>query len=341
MCLYPKLVLNPKYKPNKKNGWNPPPLTDERIKYVPIGCQECLECRRQKANHWAIRLMEENKKTVRGLFVTLTFSNEAYKKLADKINEGRAEPLTGYQLDNEIATRAIDLFLENWRKQKGEILKHWFITELGHQGTENVHIHGIVWTNEPISEIRHFWRKNGWIYPRSKYEESKNYVNDKTIRYVTKYVTKIDKLHKGFKGKILCSKGIGKNYTENPISKSTHQFKDNGETNQTYRTRTGLKIGLPIYYRNKTWTEKQREQLWLQTIDKQTRYVRGTAIDVSTPQGEEEYRQALKYAQEFNESLGYNRPQTWEEEQYERERRLLKQKERFENTTKTKRAKTN
>ena len=26
-----------------------PPIKDERVKYVPIGCQECIECRKQKA----------------------------------------------------------------------------------------------------------------------------------------------------------------------------------------------------------------------------------------------------------------------------------------------------
>ena len=48
MCLYPRFMKNPKYKPNKKNGGNPPTITDKRVKYVPVGCGKCIECRNQK-----------------------------------------------------------------------------------------------------------------------------------------------------------------------------------------------------------------------------------------------------------------------------------------------------
>ena len=31
MCLYPTLIKNPKYKPNKKNGGQVPPVLDKRV----------------------------------------------------------------------------------------------------------------------------------------------------------------------------------------------------------------------------------------------------------------------------------------------------------------------
>ena len=43
MCLYPRLIKNPKYKPNKKNGGRVPPILDSRVLAVPIGCGKCLE----------------------------------------------------------------------------------------------------------------------------------------------------------------------------------------------------------------------------------------------------------------------------------------------------------
>ena len=46
--------------------------------------------------------------------------------------------------NNEIATKAIRLCLERIRKQTGKSIKHWFITELGHEKTERLHLHGIV-----------------------------------------------------------------------------------------------------------------------------------------------------------------------------------------------------
>ena len=42
-------------------------------------------------------------------------------------------------------TKAIRLCLERIRKHTGKSVKHWFITELGHNGTERIHLHGIVW----------------------------------------------------------------------------------------------------------------------------------------------------------------------------------------------------
>ena len=43
MCLYPRFMKNPKYKPNKKNGGKPPKITDKRVEYVPVGCGKCIE----------------------------------------------------------------------------------------------------------------------------------------------------------------------------------------------------------------------------------------------------------------------------------------------------------
>ena len=74
MCLFPRLIDNPKYKATKKNGGVIPPFHDKRVLKIPIGCNKCIECRKKKSRDWSVRLMEElqnnNKK---GYFVTLTF----------------------------------------------------------------------------------------------------------------------------------------------------------------------------------------------------------------------------------------------------------------------------
>ena len=58
MCISPRLKLNPKYLPNNKNGGIAPPLLDDRVKYVPIGCGVCYECLKRKSNQWKVRLYE-------------------------------------------------------------------------------------------------------------------------------------------------------------------------------------------------------------------------------------------------------------------------------------------
>ena len=76
MCLYPKLIKNKKYLPNKKNNWNPPKCEDYRTLYVTAACGKCLECRKQKQREWLVRMSEELRSEPNAYFMTLTFSEE-------------------------------------------------------------------------------------------------------------------------------------------------------------------------------------------------------------------------------------------------------------------------
>lgn len=239
MCLYPKLIKNRKYTENIKNGGNIPPITDDRVKYVAIGCQNCMECRKQKAREWQARLLEDIKTNTNGKFITLTFNNEALKKLTDEIitnsyNNNTTKP-EAYDMDNAIATLATRRFLERFRKSHQHSLRHWLITELGHQGTERIHLHGIIWTNEPLSKIEHIWQY-GWMW-KGKTDNGKitNYVNAQTINYIIKYVTKADQQHPNYKSKILTTPGIGANFTNKP--KGDWQKKNTMEQKQTKHTK--------------------------------------------------------------------------------------------------------
>ena len=63
---------------------------------------------------------------------------------------------------------------------------------------------------------------------------------------------------------------------------------------------------LPIYYRNKIYTEDEREKLWIQKLNKEIRYVLGEKIDVSKKEGQNKYMRKLKAAQNLNTLLGYS-----------------------------------
>jgi hypothetical protein len=153
MCLYPKLIKNKKYVANKKNGGIVPQATDERVKYVPIGCGSCIECRKQKSRNWQVRLHEEIRQNPVGKFMTLTFNEEELQKLDDEVDK----KLQGYDRDNEICRLAVRRYTERWRKKYGKTLRHWLVTELGHEGTERVHMHGIVW-HENEEDIKKIWK---------------------------------------------------------------------------------------------------------------------------------------------------------------------------------------
>ena len=153
-----------------------------------------------------------------------------------------------------------------------------------------------------------------------------NYVNERTINYIVKYIYKSDPIHPNYIPVILCSPGIGSNYLKRSDSKN-NIFK-NDKTNEMYKTRSGVKLPLPIYYRNKLYTDDEKEILWLQLLDKNTRYINGIKIDVS--KDEEDYFNVLKDQRIINKQLGYGDNEiNWEKRKYEQNLRNLKGLERI------------
>lgn len=295
MCLYPRLVRNPKYKGNKKNKGVIPPIQDKRVGWVPIGCGKCIECRKQKAREWQIRMMEEIRTNKNGKFVTLTFSDRSLTELREaldiKINGNKKQKK--WIEENAIATLAIRRFLERWRRKYKKSVRHWLVTERGHENTKRIHLHGIIWTEEDTEKIQERWGYGHiWVG---------EYVNERTVNYIIKYVNKIDPVNKGFEPKILTSPGIGKNYLKRTDWKR-NKYKGK-ETEDVYIFKDGRKSKLPIYYRNKIYTEEEREKLWLHLLDEEKRYILGQEIDIS--KGEEEYYAILEVARAKNKRLGY------------------------------------
>ena len=294
MCLYPKLIKNRRYVPNKKNGGVPPQCPDERLLYVTAACGKCYECRKQKSRAWLVRMQEELRHDNNAIFVTLTFEDKWYQTISKKYS------IKG---DNNIATIAMRLWLERIRKKTGKSIKHWCITELGGNATERIHIHGILWGEDIASITRETW-DYGFIYIGK-------YVNEKTINYITKYMYKKDEKHPNFTGKVLCSSGIGKEYL-NRTDSINNKYKGEN-TKEYYKLRNGGKINLPIYYRNKIYTEEERELLWIQKLDKGEVYVMGVKIDIND---EILYRDTLKYYQERCKRIHGDNPKEWEEQKY-------------------------
>lgn len=323
MCLYPKLVKNPKYRPNKKNKGIVPHMSDERVGLIPVGCGMCMECMKQKANNWRLRLQEDIKEHTNGKFITLTYSNESYAKLAEEVRKKHGD-INGYLLDNEIATLSVRRFLERWRKKYKKSVRHWLITELGHTGTEHLHMHGIIWADD-VNEIETKWQY-GWVWKGKKQGgQLVNYVSARTINYIIKYVTKVDTDHKCYKPIVLCSPGIGANYTKT-YNATTNKYKEK-DTKTTYTATNGKQAALPIYWRNKLYTEQQREKLWLEKLDQNVRWVGGEKVKAND---DETYYGLLKHYRKLNKQLGYGSPGTWAAEEYENERRKLKQNERMQ-----------
>jgi hypothetical protein len=311
------MITNRKYTNNKKNDLkygkgNVPIAKDKRTLLVPVGCGKCMECRKQKANQWKVRMMEDIRVNKNAKFITLTFSEHELGKIDREI-----KGLSGYERDNEITRIAVRRFTERWRKKYKKTIRHWLVTELGHNGTERIHMHGLVWTDEKIKEIRKIWKYGRVVEGDGK---GVSYVNEKSIGYIVKYISKADEKHKEYKSKVYASKGLGKGYIKRRNAElNVYKSKD---TDTTYRTRTGHKIGLPVYYRNKLYNEEQREALWLEMLDKEERWVDGVRIDVS--KNDDEYYKKLDEARKKSKRLGYaDNSENWEQKKYEIERRNI------------------
>lgn len=313
MCLYPKLIKNKKFEANKKNGGNIPAVLDKRTLYVPIACGKCMECMKRKSNDWRVRLNEEMRFDNQCEFVTLTVNNDYYKELNKLIDDS----IKGYERDNAIIKIATRRFLERWRFKNKKSVKHWLVSELGGNGTENIHLHGFIWSKNK-EEIEKTW-SYGYVF-------CGDWVNEQTINYCIKYVMKTDQKHKTYKPIILTSKGIGSNYTKR-LDSSRNKYKKN-ETKEYYTTRSGTKLSLPIYYRNKIYNDNEREKLWIEKLDENTRFVDGSKIDMN--KNEKEYFRALNSARQKSKRLGYgDDSKNWEQEEYEEKQRELLQLKRM------------
>lgn len=239
-------------------------------------------------------------------FVTMTYSDESLLKFEQE------EALS-------VASRSIELFRKRWYKKYGKGIKHFLICELGGNDSERMHLHGIVWTDKSKEEIEEVWGYG--------YVDCGEFVNERTVNYIVKYIFKVDEKHPNFITKIWTSKGIGQGYAENEGSQF-NKFKGIS-TRDYYRMPSGLKVSLPIYLRNKIFDDDEREILWMQKLNQKKRYVCGEKIDISTKKGIDLYFKCLRYHQERTEALGYS-SDVWIKKSYRKSLEKLNKDSTFE-----------
>ena len=333
MCLYPKQLINRKYTATSKNGGNIPeppiigidnlglPIYDQRVLQIEVPCGQCIECRQKKAREWQCRLAEEIQAHKYNYFITLTFAPKELEELCKKTRLNEC---------NAVAGHAVRHMLERWRKDNKKSIKHWLITELGHEGTERIHMHGLLFTDErlefsePDENQFRTWKywKYGHIYVG-------DYVNDRTINYISKYITKIDTDHKGFIGQILASPGIGKAFIERlEEQKSTRYDYTPKNAADYYRLQNGSKIKLPTYYKNKLYTEEQREEMWRDFMDLEKLSILGSEHSTRTTD-KDIIENIIDNARNRNKALEYgDNSGEWKKKEYNVTRRMMQQVER-------------
>lgn len=293
MCLYPEFVKNPKYKPNKKNKGRPPVCKDRRLLYIPIKCGYCIECRKQKQREWRVRLEEELRSNY-GYFITLTISPDGIKDLEEKTG------LKWKENPNEIATKGLRLFLERVRKDTGKSMRHWCVTELG-EDYDRIHLHGIFFGQKSAELIKKHW-KYGFIFIGQ-------YCNSRSVNYMTKYMLKVDVKHPEFKQIVLASPGIGSGYFN---SLNWQWQKQNYKRIEvpTYTFRNGTKMAMPKYYKDKLFTEKERNQMWINNLNRGILWIYGEKVKANDWRTIDNLRQ---YWQNFGKTIMGDNPIAWEQ----------------------------
>lgn len=279
-CVYVRTGRNMKYAATKKNGGVIPRPKDERLKAIPIKCGTCIECRKEKARNWQIRLEEELKENRGAKFMTMTFSDE-FIRIFD--ND-----------ESENAKECVRRFFDRWKHEKGATPKHWLITEKGQKGSERIHIHGFIWTDLPTREIERIW-SYGWV-------DTGSYVNESSIAYCVKYVFKYDEKHPGFNPKIFASKGLGKGLIEKLKEQKYNRL---GELEPTIQLKDGTRVPMPEYLKREVFTDDEREQIRLKQLDKGELFIQGVCYDVKTEEGRKSYLSALDRRRDELSKMGY------------------------------------
>lgn len=327
MCLYPVRLKNRKYTVTEKNGGRVPfppiigedsfgnVIFDDRVLTINVPCGNCEECRAAKTREWQVRLTEEIRNWEHPYFVTLTFSPQALADICRKYDIHEC---------NAVAAYAVRHMLELWRKKHKKSLRHWFVTELGHEGTERIHLHGIIFTNEVLE----FGEKDDnkmcrWSYWKYGHIYVGDFCTLRTVNYIVKYMNKIDLDHKGFKGVVLASPGIGSGWLDRMRHTPCNYGYRPRNTIDYYTLNTGSRIKLPKYYANHLRNEDERELIWREFMDTEKISIDGVTYRPSDT-SKHDLDTILDKAREVNSVMGYgdNSPE-WKKIPYNVTKRML------------------
>lgn len=109
----------------------------------PVPCGKCLDCKMDKSNEWAFRIVNEASCYNENCFITLTYSDE------------------NKPLDSCVSVREMQLFLKRFRKHlKNQRLRYFLCGEYGEQ-FGRPHYHCIFFGYRPKDLVFHHYDKKG------------------------------------------------------------------------------------------------------------------------------------------------------------------------------------
>lgn len=214
-----------------------------------VPCGKCYNCRRRLASSWSLRVVQENKVSTDALFLTLTYNDEhiPYSK-------------KGFQTLKKQDVKDFMKRLRRYHPSDHKTLRYFTVGEYGGI-TKRPHYH-ILLFNAQIELIKKAWSLDGKEIGNIFYGLD---VGEAAAGYCVKYISKIcyigknqdiDDRQPNFR---LMSKGLGKNYTDNP--KIVQWHKNNPEQRTYVPLLDGKKAPMPRYYKQKIFDESEKEKI--------------------------------------------------------------------------------
>lgn len=266
-CDYPTRVLKAGTLSKKGKIYNEDVL---------VRCGYCYPCRISRLRQWIFRLRQENKEHTKGYFVTLTYSPATVPITQNGFMSLHAPTKVWNEKKGKMQTKSSDLqiYFKNLRnsyryKKDGKYMydkvpniKYYAVGEYGGKGEAcgygRPHYHAIIFGADE-ENIVDSWR----LIEQQAGNVTLGEVNEATIAYTLTYmITKsgINKKHKRddrVKEYSVMSKGIGQKYIE---GENVKQFYKSNPLNMSILQEDGTRIGLPKYYRDKLFDDKQKSE---------------------------------------------------------------------------------
>lgn len=269
MCLKPLTIPNPKLHYDR--FYNLGNFRDRKTfemrygkeSYLTVPCGKCEACIERKSNDWASRIYYEWLYAKTSKFLTLTYADHFLTWSNVELNVGS---FYEYHRLPTLVKRDVQLFMKRLRKRLGNGLRFFLGGEYG-EDTGRPHYHLMLLDydkiyDDDILEIA----QSAWSYGGVTQGES----NIQRCMYVAKYIYSTSNFDFRFckglqKPFTLQSRrpGLGYKYFQNKSNIDYH----NRTLDKTISLDENKKMGMPRYYRDKIFTEENKEILYRQWLD--------------------------------------------------------------------------
>lgn len=270
------------------------PFTVESKKgFIPVPCGVCLECKKRKISGWSYRLVKEAEVSTSAFFITLTYDNDSVPITKNKF-------MTLKKRDLQLYFKR--LRKENIKRGNKIKIKYYAAGEYGGD-TMRPHYH-IILFNALEETIDYCWSLDGILLGHVHFGD----VNEASVGYTLKYISKKtmipvhsrDDRQKEFS---LMSKGMGAQYI-NPKMIKWH--KADLKNRMYIPLMDGKKIAMPRYYKEKIYTQLERNKIAKYMEMKELREWQNMDLSTREKKDKEELLIRMNKARQFNKETRLN-----------------------------------